>query len=209
MGATTSLFDVTGRVAVVTGGNGGIGRAIALGLARAGASVAVLARNEQKNQAVLAELQKLGVPSLALQLDVTDRAALATAMAQVEMQLGPIDILVNNAGIAKASGGVLAETAEAWDATLETHLNSCFLLSQLAARSMVGRKSGKIINLAKHVLILRRSAIAVLQRSRGRRRATEKVDGHRTRTPQHTGQCNCSRLDRDRNDGTSANLTNE
>ena len=148
MSATTSLFDVTGRVAVVTGGNGGIGRAIALGLARAGASVAVLARNEQKNQAVLAELQTLGVPSLALQLDVTDRAALATAMAQVEMQLGPIDILVNNAGIAKASGGVLAETAEAWDATLETHLNSCFLLSQLAARSMVGRKSGKIINLA-------------------------------------------------------------
>ncbi len=68
MSATTPLFDVTGCVAVVTGGNGGIGRAIALGLARAGASVAVLARNEQKNQAVLAELQTLGVPSLALEL---------------------------------------------------------------------------------------------------------------------------------------------
>jgi 2-deoxy-D-gluconate 3-dehydrogenase len=148
MSATTSLFDVTGRVAVVTGGNGGIGRAIAFGLARGGASVAVLACNEQKNQAVLAELRTMGVPSLALQLDITDRAALVTAMAQVEMQLGPIDILVNNAGIAKASGGVLAETAEAWDAALETHLNSCFLPSQLAARSMVGRKSGKIINLA-------------------------------------------------------------
>lgn len=148
MSAVSSLFDVTGRVAVVTGGNGGIGRAIALGLARAGASVAVLARNEQKNHAVLAELQTSGVPSLALQMDVTDRGALAPAMTQVEALLGPIDILVNNAGIAKPSGGVLNETTETWDLTLETHLNSCFLLSQLAARSMVGRKRGKIINLA-------------------------------------------------------------
>lgn len=148
MSTATSLFDVTDRVAVVTGGNGGIGRAIALGLARAGASVAVLARNEQKNHAVLAELRTNGARSLVLQLDVTDRAALAPAMAQVESQLGPIDILVNNAGIARASGGVLSETEETWDVTLETHLNSCFLLSQLAARSMVGRKRGKIINLA-------------------------------------------------------------
>jgi len=146
--ARSSLFDVTGRVAVVTGGNGGIGRAIALGLASAGASVAVLARNEQKNHAVMAELQTSGAPSLALQLDVTDRAALAPAMTQVESRLGPIDILVNNAGIVKASGGVLNETPETWDLTLETHLNACFLLSQLAARSMVGRKRGKIINLA-------------------------------------------------------------
>jgi 2-deoxy-D-gluconate 3-dehydrogenase len=142
------MFGVKGRVAVVTGGNGGIGRAIALGLGRAGASVAVLARNEQKNAATLAELQASGVTSFALRLDVTDRAALAPALAQVERRLGPIDILVNNAGIAKASGGVLSETAETWDLTVETHLNACFLLSQLAARSMVSRRLGKIINLA-------------------------------------------------------------
>jgi 2-deoxy-D-gluconate 3-dehydrogenase len=144
----TTLFDLTGRIAVVTGGNGGIGRSIALGLGRAGASVAVLARNEAKNQAVLAELQANGVPALALLLDVTDRAALAPTLAEVESQLGPIDILVNNAGIAKASGGVLNETTETWDLTVETHLNACFLLSQTAARSMVRRKRGKIINIA-------------------------------------------------------------
>jgi len=143
-----SLFGVTGRVAVITGGNGGIGRAIALGLGQAGASIAVLARNEDKNDATLAELRASGVPSLALRLDVTDRAALAPAMAQVEAELGPVDVLVNNAGIAKASGGVLNETAETWDLTLETHLNACFLLSQIAARSLVSRKRGKIINLA-------------------------------------------------------------
>jgi 2-deoxy-D-gluconate 3-dehydrogenase len=144
-----SLFDLSGRIAVVTGGNGGIGRAMALGLARAGASVAVLARNEHKNQLVHAELEKIGRPALVLRLDVTDRAALATAVAEVERALGGIDILVNNAGIVALTGGVLNETADIWDNTIETHLNACFLLSQLVAKSMVRRKSGgKIINLA-------------------------------------------------------------
>jgi 2-deoxy-D-gluconate 3-dehydrogenase len=144
-----SLFDLTGRVAVVTGGNRGIGRAMALGLARAGASVAVLARDAEHNQRVLAELTSIGKPSLVLPLDVTDRAALATAIAEVERNLGGIDILVNNAGIAVLTGGVLNETADVWDRTIETHLNASFLLSQLVARSMVKRKSGgKIINLA-------------------------------------------------------------
>jgi 2-deoxy-D-gluconate 3-dehydrogenase len=149
MTADSSLFDLSGRVAVVTGGNGGIGRAMALGLARAGASVAVLARNEEKNHLVLAELKEIGKPALVSRLDVTDRAALAPAVAKVEQALGGIDILVNNAGTAALTGGVLNETADIWDHTIETHLNACFLLSQLVAKSMVKRKSGgKIINLA-------------------------------------------------------------
>ena len=149
MSSERSLFDLSGRVAVVTGGNGGIGRAIALGLARAGASVAVLARNVEKNQQVLAELQSIGKPALAVHLDVTGRATLAPAVAQVERGLGGIDILVNNAGVGTLSGGVLNETAEIWDQTIATNLHACFLLSQTVARSMVARKSGgKIINLA-------------------------------------------------------------
>ncbi|MDP9082483.1 MAG: SDR family oxidoreductase [Pseudomonadota bacterium] len=143
-----NLFDLSGRVAIVTGGNGGIGSAIAIGLARAGASVAVLARNVEKNRLVLDELRRIGRPALALQLDVTDRNALGPAIEQVERELNGLDILVNNAGIAVPGGGVLHESADTWDATIETHLNACFLLSQLAARSMVRRKSGKIINLA-------------------------------------------------------------
>ncbi len=143
------MFDLSGRIAVVTGGNGGIGRAITLGLARAGASVAVLARNDEKNRLVLAELKSIGRPAMAFRLDVTDRAALPAAVAQVERELGGIDILVNNAGIAVLSGGVLNETADVWDNTIETHLNASFLLSRLAAKSMIDRKSGgKIINLA-------------------------------------------------------------
>ena len=149
MNGDKSSFDLSGRVAVVTGGNGGIGRGIALGLARAGASVAILGRNEEKNQHVLAELKAIGKPALAARLDVTDRSALAPAVGQVERALGGIDILVNNAGIAVLSGGVLNETAETWDKTVETHVNACFLLSQMVARSMIARKSGgKIINLA-------------------------------------------------------------
>ncbi len=143
-----ALFDLTGRVAVVTGGNRGIGRAVAIGLARAGASVAVLARNAEKNRLVLEELANIGKPAVVLELDVTDRAALAPTMATVERELHGLDILVNNAGIAIAAGGALTEPAEYWDRTVETHLNASFFLSQLAARSMLKRRSGKIINLA-------------------------------------------------------------
>ena len=149
MAGSGSLFGLQDRVAVVTGGNRGIGRAMALGLARAGASVAVLARNAERNQRVLAELKAIGKPALVLHLDVTDRAALAPAVAEVERTLGGIDILVNNAGIAAPTGGVLNESADVWDKTIETHLNASFLLSQLVAKSMVERKGGgKIINLA-------------------------------------------------------------
>jgi 2-deoxy-D-gluconate 3-dehydrogenase len=140
-------FDLTGRVAVVTGGNGGIGRGIALGLGAAGAKVAVLGRNEVKNQRVLSELKALGIPSIAVSLDVTNRPDLEPALGKVESELGGIDVLVNNAGNVSLSGGVLNETAEDWDNVIETQLNAVFLLSKLAAKSMMSRKAGKIINI--------------------------------------------------------------
>jgi 2-deoxy-D-gluconate 3-dehydrogenase len=142
-----SMFDLSGRVAVVTGGNGGIGRGIALGLAQAGAAVAILARNEEKNRAALSDLKALGVAAIALPLDVTDRAALKPSLDETERLLGPIDILVNNAGIAIA-GGALKLEPEAWDRVIETNLNSCFLLAKYAAQSMAPRRRGKIINIA-------------------------------------------------------------
>lgn len=143
-----SMFDLTGRVALVTGGNGGIGRGIALALARAGASVAIFGRNAAKNARVLAELEAVGGPALASVVDVTDRAGLGPAVAAVEAALGELDILVNNAGIANLSGGVLNEEPRDWDRVIENQLNSVFLLSKLVAKGMVERKRGKIINLA-------------------------------------------------------------
>jgi len=143
-----ALFDLSGTVAAVTGGNGGLGRAIALGFAKAGAAVAILGRNEEKNRRVHAELEALGVPALALQLDVTERSALAPAMAEIEAKLGGIGVLVNNAGNVSVSGGVLREDPADWDSVIETHLNATFLLSKLAAASMKQRNRGKIINIA-------------------------------------------------------------
>jgi len=144
---TSELFDLTGSVAVVTGGNGGIGRGIALGLADAGAAVAVLGRSEEKNQRVLAELEAIGVASLALRVDVTNRAGLQPALERVESELGSVGILVNNAGNVSLSGGVLQETPEDWDNVIETQLNAVFLLSKLVAGSMLSHKRGKIINI--------------------------------------------------------------
>jgi len=141
------MFDLQGRVAVVTGGNGGIGRGIALGFAEAGASVAILARNEEKSRAVVTEIKQRNVPVIAVPLDVTKRATLRPAMDEVEAKLGPVDILVNNAGISVQRGTLKLE-AEAWDSVIETNLNSVFLLSQIAGQSMVKRKRGKIINIA-------------------------------------------------------------
>jgi 2-deoxy-D-gluconate 3-dehydrogenase len=145
---THALFDLSGRVAVVTGGNGGIGRGIALGLAEAGAAVAVWGRNDEKNQRVLSELKAIGVRSMALMVDMTNRAGLEPAVNTVESDLGSVSVLVNNAGIASLSGGVMNEKPEDWDSVIETQLNSVFLLSKLAARSMMRQKSGKIINIA-------------------------------------------------------------
>jgi 2-deoxy-D-gluconate 3-dehydrogenase len=143
-----SLFDLTGRVALVTGGNGGIGRAVALALVAAGARVAIVGRNEAKNEAVLAELKAVNAQCLALRVDLTDRPSLAPAFERVETGLGPVDILVNNAGIATISGGVLFEAPEDWDKVMATHLDATFLMSKLAAESMRARNAGKIINMA-------------------------------------------------------------
>src|SRR5664279_379995 len=142
-----ALFDLTGRVAVVTGGNRGIGRSIALGLAEAGAAIAIFGRNDEKSQQALSELKAIGTPSLAMTVDVTHRAELETALSKVESELGPVTTLVNNAGIASLSGGVLNEKPADWDNVIETQLNAVFLLSKFAAQSMVNHKGGKIINI--------------------------------------------------------------
>jgi 2-deoxy-D-gluconate 3-dehydrogenase len=141
------LFDLSGSVAIITGGNGGIGRSIAIGLAEAGASVAIFGRNEEKNKKTLSELKKIRNSSIALQVDIANRSELEPAVKRVEKELGNITILVNNAGIINLSGGILNETEENWDTVMETQLNAVFLLSKLVAKSMTQHKRGKIINI--------------------------------------------------------------
>jgi 2-dehydro-3-deoxy-D-gluconate 5-dehydrogenase len=140
-------FDLSGRVALVTGGNGGIGRSIALGFAQAGADVAIIGRNKQKNDAVLAELKSVGVRSAALETDLTDQKQIEPAFAQVENTLGPVDILVNNAGIGLI-GSSLEVSLEDWNRVMDINLTACFLLSKAAGISMAKHKAGKIINIS-------------------------------------------------------------
>ncbi len=144
---TQKLFNISGNVALVTGGNGGIGRGIAIGLAESGASVAILGRNEEKNKNVLSELKSIGIPALAIKIDLTQRETLEQAIKTIEKELGSISILVNNAGNVSLSGGILNETAKDWDNVIETQLTSVFLLSKLVSKSMVSHNRGKIINI--------------------------------------------------------------
>src|SRR5689334_4344276 len=92
-------FSMRGKVSVVTGGNRGIGKAIAVGLAEAGSAIAIAARDETKSEEALAELRALGVPAIAVKTDVANRDDLEAMVETVTRELGPIDALVNNAGI--------------------------------------------------------------------------------------------------------------
>jgi 2-dehydro-3-deoxy-D-gluconate 5-dehydrogenase len=164
--AAPKMFDLAGNVAIVTGGNGGIGRGIALGLAEAGASIAILARNEEKSRATLKEIEAHGVKAITLTLDVTRRDDLRPAFEEVERKLGPVTILVNNAGVA-VSKSVLKYSTDDWDRVIETNLNSVFFLSQIAAQSMAQRSGGKIINIASEYSRLGSPSVASYSASKG------------------------------------------
>jgi NAD(P)-dependent dehydrogenase (short-subunit alcohol dehydrogenase family) len=137
-------FDLTGRVALVTGGNSGIGRAIARAYVAAGASVAVTGRRSERNRDAVAEL---GERAAAFDLDVRDEDAVARTVAAVVERFGRLDILVNNAGTVKRASILEAELAD-WEMVLATNLTGPFLCTKYAARFMAAQRSGKIINIA-------------------------------------------------------------
>lgn len=140
-----SLFDLSGKVAIVTGANTGIGQAIALALAGAGADVALAGRSSA--EATEAGIRKLGRKTAFIAADLSSTAAVAELVARTLVDLGGLDILVNNAGIIRrADAAELSE--DDWDAVVDTNLKTLFFLSQAAARHMIGIGSGKIINIA-------------------------------------------------------------
>lgn len=141
------LFDVTGKVALVTGSSRGIGRALAVGLLEAGCTVVLNGRDAVALEAARAELAvTFGEAVLAEAFDVTDAASVATAVPRIEDRAGPIDILVNNTG-AQRRAPLLDFTDDDWHTLLDTNLTSAFLVGREVARRMVPRGQGKIINI--------------------------------------------------------------
>jgi NAD(P)-dependent dehydrogenase (short-subunit alcohol dehydrogenase family) len=141
------MESIQGKVALVTGGGRGIGRSIALALARAGADVAVAARSVPEIEAVAAEIAALGRRTHFFPVDVSDRTMIARAPGIVAERLGPIDILVNNAGI-HASAPVQRTDDATWDALLAVDLTAPFLLTRACLPAMYERHWGRVINVA-------------------------------------------------------------
>src|ERR1700726_4323855 len=146
------LFDLSGKVAIVTGGNGGIGLGMARGLAEAGADIAVVGRNEAKSNAAAAELKQCGIRAISVTADVTDKTAVADMVGRTVRELGRIDILVNNAGINIRKPPHALDLDE-WDSVIRTNLTSAFLCSQAVHPAMKAAGGGKIINIGSMMSI--------------------------------------------------------
>ncbi len=163
---TSKPFDLSGKVAVVTGGNGGIGLGMARGLADAGADIAVVGRNEAKSVAAATELKARGVRAISAVADVTDKTAVAAMVERVSGELGRIDILVNNAGI-NIRKPPHALSLEEWDSVIRTNLTSAFLCSQAVYPAMKAAGGGKIINIGSMMSIFGASFTPAYAASKG------------------------------------------
>src|SRR6476646_8994345 len=139
------LFDLTGKVAIVTGGNGGIGLGMAQGMASCGAAIVIAGRNAEKAKSALAALRDYGVQSIFMTVDVTKKASCVKLVADTVAQFGRLDILVNNAGTAIRKMPQ-DYTEEEWHLVMDTNLTSAFLCSQAAYAPMQAAGGGKMIN---------------------------------------------------------------
>ncbi len=143
-----SRFDLTGRVAIVTGGGAGIGRRLALGLAGEGATVEVADISLEAATQVAGEIAAEGGSGTPVGADVTNPADVARLVEEAVSRFGAVDILVNNAGGGKGYGATVDLSLSEWQATMDLTLTSAFLCAQQAGRVMIGQGRGKIINIA-------------------------------------------------------------
>lgn len=144
------IFDLSGRIAMITGGNRGIGLGIAKGLAVAGATVVIVNRKAAEGQSAAESLKKEGLSAVAIPADVCDTSSIATLLTKVVRDFGKIDVLVNNAGVVvRKPTEEISE--EDWDYVMDTNLKAVFFCCQLVGREMLRNKRGKIINISSNV----------------------------------------------------------
>lgn len=159
------IFDLTGRRALVTGSSLGIGRALARGLAEAGAHVVLNGRTQERLDETAEAMGRMGYPVSVSRFDVTDGAAVESAVEAIEAE-GPLDILINNAGMQHRA--MLEEFPEGkWDELFATNVKSCFLVGQAVAKRMIPRGRGKIVNIASVQSELARPSIAPYTATKG------------------------------------------
>lgn len=159
-------FDLTGKVALVTGGNGGIGLGMAKGLAAAGAAIMIAARSETKAKSALSELAAIGAKAAFIKLDVLDDASCRQAVNSTVEKFGRLDILINNSGtnIRKQPQELALDE---WRLVIETNLTGAFVCSQAAYPHMVRNGGGKIINIGSMMSIFGASFVSAYAASKG------------------------------------------
>jgi len=159
-------FDLKGKAALVTGGNGGIGLGMAKGLAQAGASIAVAGRDDKKNASAIAALKSLGVTAIAVKVDLQDENSTRAMVEEAAQKLGRLDILVNNAGISIRKAPQDYTLAE-WHEVMDTNLTSAFVASQAAYPHLKRGGRGKVVNIGSMMSIFGGGYLAPYGASKG------------------------------------------
>jgi gluconate 5-dehydrogenase len=160
------LFDLGGKLALVTGGTQGIGAAITRALCSAGASVVVNARNADKLEQNVAALKAANFDVHGYLFDIGDPQIVREAIERIEREVGPIDILVNNAGIIRRAPAEDLDVQD-WNDVIQTNLTGAFLMSKFVGRNMIRRKRGKIINVCSLMSELGRDTVAAYSAAKG------------------------------------------